>query len=117
MKNSLTETKLTQELKEQLSRDSYSELKYDELDEILTREGYEPENLTSHNDACYCLGVYYNSQQYLNVYIPNCKEVNDEEDFDTYAVQCGETFDYLFTSKSSKEVVDFINSLKEMIYV
>lgn len=113
MQNILTETKLTPEVKEQLTTLSYSEMMYDELEERLVREDFEPENMTSHNDSCYCLALYYAKGKYVNVYIPNCKEANDEEDFDTYAVQCGETFEYLFDNANPQKVVEFIQSLRK----
>ncbi len=100
------------EQKQQLSKQSYSEMKYDELEERLLRSDYEPENMTSENDSCYCLALYYAERKYVNVYIPNCTKVTDEEEYDTYAVQCGETFSYLYESKDPQDIVEFIQSLK-----
>ena len=110
--NTLTETILTPELKAQLYKLSHSEHMYDELEERLLRLDYEPENMTSGNDSCYCLAVYYAKGKYVNVYIPNCEQATDEEEYDTYAVQCGETFSYLYESKDPQDVVEFIQSLK-----
>ena len=110
--DTLTETILTPELKEQLCKQSYSEMKYDELEERLLRLDYEPENMTCGNDSCYCLALYYAEGKYVNVYIPNCTKATDEEEYDTYAVQCGETFSYLYESKDAQDVVEFIQLLK-----
>ena len=120
MKNTLTETELTPELKKELIKLSYSELKYDELEEVLKLNDFQPENMTSSNDACYCMALYYKEGKYVNVYVPNCKDSKGEfgkneheDDFDTYAIQCGETFEYLFQSKCTKEVLSFIQKLSK----
>ena len=112
MKNTLTETILTTELKAQLYKLQHSEHMYEELEERLLRLDYKTENMTSGNDSCYCLAVYYAKGKYVNVYIPNCEQATDEEEYDTYAVQCGETFSYLYESWDPQDVVEFIELLK-----
>ena len=85
-----------------------SQMNYDELEYRLhTLNGYSTENTICYNAPCYSLGVWITKNLYFNIYVPNCKNVKDEEDFNTFIIRTDEQ-DFVYETKDIGELIDFI---------
>tara|TARA_R110000868_G_scaffold1779_7_gene14205 strand:+ start:1079 stop:1399 length:321 start_codon:yes stop_codon:yes gene_type:complete len=90
---------------------SISQMNYDELEYRLhTLNGYSTENTTSYNDSCYSLGVWITKNLYISIYVPNCKNVKDEEDFNTFIARTDEQ-DLVCETKDIEVLIDRLNAL------
>jgi len=98
-----TEQILSPSLHASISQINYNELEY----RLHTLNGYSIENTIRDNAPCYSLGVWITKSLYFNIYIPNCKNVKDEEGFNTFIIRTDEQ-DFVYEAKDIEKIVDFI---------